>query len=86
MKLTSSVLVIPRKHTETLVLLRVFRKSIYRWKMAPDPWCPCGSGEAQTAEHITSGLCDSFRMPGANADLASPPPALCAWLEDDLAV
>jgi len=55
--------------------------------MPPDSWCPCGSGEAQTAEHIISGRCDSFRMPGANADLATPIPALCAWLEEnDLAV
>jgi len=51
--------------------------------MAPDPWCPCGSGEAQTAERIISGRCGSFQMPGANADLASPPPAPCAWLEEN---
>jgi len=55
-----------------------FRESLHRWKMAPDPWCPCGSGEAQTAEHIISGRCASFRIPGANADLASHPPGLCA--------
>ena len=55
--------------------------------MAPDPWCPCRSGETQTTEHIVSGHCASFRMPGANADLASPLPALCAWLEkNDFAV
>ena len=60
-----------------------FRESLYRWKMASDPWCSCGSGEAQTAEHIMSGRCDSFQMPGVNADLASPPPALCAWLDEN---
>jgi len=55
--------------------------------MAPDPWCPCGSGEAETAEHIISERCDSFGMPGANADFASTLPSLCAWLEEnDLAV
>ena len=64
-----------------------FRESLDRWKTAPDPWYPCDSEEAQTAEHIIRGRCDSFRMFGANADLASPPPALCAWLEEnDLAV
>jgi len=48
---------------------------------------PCGSGEAQTAEHFISGRCDSFWMSGTNADLASPLPALCVWLEEnDLAV
>jgi len=37
--------------------------------------------------NIISGRCDSFRMPGANADLALPLPALCDWLEEnDLAV
>ena len=60
-----------------------FRESLYGWKMASDSWCPCGSGEAQTAEHIVSGRFDYFRMPGANADLASPPPALCVWLEEN---
>jgi len=64
-----------------------YRELLHQWKMALDPWCPCGSGEAQTAENIISGRCGSFRMSGANADLASPPPALCAWLEEnDLAV
>ena len=52
-----------------------------------DPWYPWRSGVDQTAEHIISGRCAFFRMPGANADLASPLPALCAWLEEnDLAV
>ena len=62
-----------------------FRESLLRWKMAPDSWCPCGSGEAQTAEPIISGRCTPFRMPGAGAkaDLASPLPALCAWLEEN---
>jgi len=60
-----------------------FWESRHWWKMAPDPWCPCGSGEVQTAEHTISGRCHSFRMPGANADLASPLPALCAWLEEN---
>jgi len=61
-------------------------ESLHRWQMA-DPWCPCGSEEAQTVEYILSGRCDSIRMPGANADLASPLPALGAWLEkNDLAV
>jgi len=51
--------------------------------MAPDPWCPCGSGEAQTAEHHKWTL----RLPGVNADLASHPPSVCAWLEEnDLAI
>jgi len=33
--------------------------------------------------HTVSGRRDSFRMPGANTDLASPLPALCAWLEEN---
>jgi len=33
-----------------------FRESLHRWKMAPDPWCSCGSGEAQTAKHIISDV------------------------------
>jgi len=67
--------------------VRHFSESLHRWRLAQDPWCPCGSGEAQTVEHIISGRCDSFQMPRVNADLASPLPALCTWLEEnDLAV
>jgi len=60
-----------------------FRESLYRWKMASDPWCPSGSGEVNTADHTISGRCAPFRMPVVNTDLASPPPALCAWLEEN---
>jgi len=35
--------------------------------MAPDPWCPWGSGEAQTAELIISERCASFWMPGVSS-------------------
>jgi len=39
---------------------------------SPDPW---GSDALRSV--------NSFRTPGVNADLASPPPALRAWLEEN---